>query len=153
MKKWLHLPLVLLLVAGCSKSNPASPNTDPTATPVPQQTATPMPSQSATPVPTAAPTSIPTEPLNVYIYNATASPTTSEQVTLKNNSGVIKDLSNWKLGDTNSPSAYNIPSGTILNQGQTHSFPHTTLNFQINDAGETLYLHDSSGNLIDTWSN
>jgi hypothetical protein len=133
MKKYLFLSLfIIILLAGCSK--PTEPKTDPTATPVPAPTATPVPSK-------------------VYFYNVTASPTDAEQITLINNSGVTKDLSNWKLGDLNDPRAYNIPSGTTLTQGQTHSFSHTTLGFQINDSAEVLYLIDATGNTIDTWGN
>lgn len=132
MKKYIPLLLLAtLFLAGCPPK-PTEPQPDPTATPVP--TATP-------------------EAQKVYIYNVTASPTDSEQITLKNNSGVSQDLSNWKLGDLNNPRAYNVPNGTSLIQGQTHSFPHTTLGFQINDSGEVLYLIDAVGNTIDTWGN
>lgn len=93
------------------------------------------------------------EPTIVYIYSAVASPTASESVTIKNNSGVQKDLHNWKLGDSNNSNAYNIPSGVILNQGETYTLYASTLNFQINDSGETLYLKDTGGSIIDTWSN
>jgi hypothetical protein len=94
-----------------------------------------------------------TEPIGVYIYSVTATPTESEQITLKNNFDNIADISEWTLGDENNPSAYNIPHDTILGPYGTHTFPHTTLGFQINDSGETIYLHDNVGNLIDLWWN
>lgn len=93
------------------------------------------------------------EPTKVYIYSVVASPTASEAITIKNNSGTNQDLSNWTLGDKNDPNAYNIPNGTMLNNGQTKTFAQTTLGFGINDSGETIYLKNSSGTLIDSWSN
>lgn len=95
----------------------------------------------------------PTEPTQVYIYAVTASPTASESVTIKNNSGSTQNLSNWKIGDLNNPNSYNIPSGTSLANGQSQTFTGTTLGFAINDSGETIYLKNSSGSTIDTWTN
>lgn len=94
-----------------------------------------------------------TEPSSVYIFSATSSPTASESVTIKNNSGSSQDLSGWTIGDENNPNAYSIPSGTTLNQGATQVFNASTMGFQINDSGETIYLKNSSGGLVDTWSN
>jgi hypothetical protein len=87
------------------------------------------------------------------IYSVTASPTEDEQVTLINCGDSQADISNWTLGDLNNPNTYDIPSGTILGPMEKKTFPHTTLNFQIDDSGEVIYLKDSMGNTIDTWSN
>ena len=75
-----------------------------------------------------------------------------ESVTLKNNSVVLQDLSGWFIGDANNPNAYTIPAGTIA-QGEMLTFEAATMGFQINDSGETLYLKDSGGQLISTWTN
>lgn len=93
------------------------------------------------------------EPLGVYIYAVVVTPTDQESITLKNNSGVTQDISGWKLGDKNDPTAYTIPGGTVLTHGQTKNFNHTTLGFGINDSGETIYLKNSMGATIDSWSN
>jgi hypothetical protein len=93
------------------------------------------------------------EPLSVYFYHVVATPTDSESIRIKNNSGATVDLSGWKIGDLNNPNAYNIPNGTTLAQGETKFFPRTTLGFAINDSGETLYLKDNNGNVINTWTN
>lgn len=93
------------------------------------------------------------EPTKVYILTVVASPTDQESITIKNNSGTTQDISNWKLGDKNDPNAYNIPSITSLTNGQTKTFSHTTLGFGINDSDEIIYLKNSSGTTIDTWSN
>lgn len=93
------------------------------------------------------------DPTSVFIYSVVATPTDQESITVKNNSGSTADLSGWSLGDNNDPDAYNIPSGTILSQGSSHTFPRSTLGFQINDSGETLYLKNSSGSIIDIWTN
>lgn len=93
------------------------------------------------------------EPTKVYFYSVVSTPTASESITLKNNSGVRQDLSSWTIGDKNDPNAYNIPNGTILIQGETKTFPKSTLGFQINDKDEILYLKDSNSNTVDTWTN
>jgi hypothetical protein len=88
----------------------------------------------------------------VYFYSVTATPTDLESITLKNNSGTDQNLTGWTLGDLNNPIAYNIPSGTIIKQGETKTFSHSTLGFAINDSGEILYLKNA-GVEIDRWSN
>ena len=89
----------------------------------------------------------------VYIYSVVSTPTNNESVTIKNNSGSSQDLSGWFIGDLNDPNAYNIPSGNILNQGESFIFYASTMGFGINDNGETIYLKNSSGGVVDTWSN
>ena len=91
--------------------------------------------------------------LDVRIYSVTASPTDSEQVTLKNYSSFTTDISHWTIGDKNNPTAYTIPYNTYLAPGETITFKHSTLGFGINDSGEIIYLKDTNGNTIDTWSN
>lgn len=93
------------------------------------------------------------EPSKVYIYSVKATPTDQESITIKNNSGTTQDLSHWTLGDKNDPNAYNIPNGTSLIDGEMKTFKHTTIGFAINDHGETIYLKDSSGSTVDTWTN
>lgn len=92
------------------------------------------------------------EPAKLYFYSVTAAPTHNESITLKNNSGATLDLSEWTIGDKNDPTAYNIPSNTIVEHGAFITFPHTTLGFQINDAGEILYLKQGAV-VVDTWGN
>lgn len=104
-------------------------------------------SESSDPVPNVP------EPDDVYIYAVVVTPTDQESITLKNNSGVTQDISGWKLGDKNDPTAYSIPGGTVLMDGQTIKFSHTTLGFGINDSGEIIYLKNSIGTTIDSWSN
>ncbi len=93
------------------------------------------------------------EPVKVYFYQVTATPTDSESITLKNNSGTDQDLTGWTLGDSNNSVAYNIPNGTIVKQGETKTFSHTTIGFAINDSGEILYLKNAAGAEIDRWTN
>lgn len=93
------------------------------------------------------------EPSSVYIYSVVATPTNSESVTIKNNSGATADLTGWTVGDSNNPNVYTIPNGTSLSQGASTTFNASAMGFQINDSGETIYLKNSSGSTIDTWSN
>lgn len=92
-------------------------------------------------------------PSSVYIISVVATPTTAESITLKNNSGSSADIGGWTLGDKNDPTAYNIPQNTMMANGSTLLFIHTTLGFQINDQNEDLFLKNSSGNTIHTWMN
>jgi hypothetical protein len=94
-----------------------------------------------------------TEPAKVYLYAVVATPTASESITLKNNSGAAIDISAWTLGDSNNSTAYSIPANTVLSQGELKTFSHTTLGFQINDSGEVIYLKNTSGVTIDSWAN
>ncbi len=91
-----------------------------------------------------------TEPQQVFISAVVTTPTESESITLKNNSGIAVDLSGWTLGDKNDPAAYSIPANTILQHTQTITFSHTTLGFQINDAAEIIYLKHGE-EVVDVW--
>lgn len=99
------------------------------------------------------PNAIYNEPNAVYIYSVVSTPTTSERVTIKNNSGSTVDLQGWSIGDLNNPYAYTIPSGNVLNNGGAFYFMASTMGFQINDSGETIYLKNASGSTVDTWTN
>jgi hypothetical protein len=80
------------------------------------------------------------EPVKVYILSVTASPTNSESVTIKNNSGNTVDVSGWIIGDLNNSNAYSIPSGNSLNQGQSFDIlclKHWDL--ESNNSGEDLF--------------
>lgn len=93
------------------------------------------------------------EPKKVYIFAVTTTPTSQEQVTIKNNSGETQDLSRWTIGDKNDPWAYSIPRNTILEQDSLKTFKSSTLGFGINDNNEIIYLKDSIGMTVDTWEN
>lgn len=93
------------------------------------------------------------EPNTVYIRSVIATPTTSERVILKNNSGADVDLSGWIIGDKNNPNAYTVPNGNTISDGGELSFWASTMGFQINDSGETIYLKNSSGVTVDSWYN
>ena len=93
------------------------------------------------------------EPNIIYIQSVTATPTNSENVVIKNNSGSSQDMTGWVIGDKNNQSAYSIPSGNIINNGSSLQFNASTMGFQINDSGETIYLKNVSGTVIDTWTN
>lgn len=93
------------------------------------------------------------EPSKVFIKNVVATPTDSESITIKNNSGYLVDLSGWTLGDKNNPTHYPIPESTTLAQSQSQTFLKSTFGFQINDNDETVYLKNASGHTVHAWSN
>ncbi len=88
---------------------------------------------------------------SVVIWNVVATPTESEQITLKNTSSSYVNISNWFLGDLNDPVAYKIPNDTGISAGGVITFVHTTLGFGINDSNEVIYLKDSAKELVDRW--
>jgi hypothetical protein len=90
---------------------------------------------------------------DIYIYSAVASPTASESVNLKSYASADTDLSGWTIGDLNDPEAYSISSGTILSAGGALTLSASVMGFEIDDSGETIYLKDSSGHPVDTWTN
>lgn len=92
-------------------------------------------------------------PTGVVIHSVVASPTEQESVTLKNTSLSDANISGWSLGDKNKPDAYSIPDGTVIGPGGIKVFPHTTINFQVNNSDETIYLKNPAGVTIDTWTN
>jgi len=93
------------------------------------------------------------DPTTLFIQSVTATPTSSENVVIKNNSGNSQDMTAWIIGDKNNPNAYVVPSGNMVNNGTTIQFNASLMGFQINDSGETIYLKNAAGTVIDTWSN
>ena len=89
----------------------------------------------------------------LHIPSVVSSPTESERVTLRNNSGSLVNISNYTIGDLNSPNEYNIPNGTSLNQGEFITYYASTMGFGINNTNETIYFKNSQGVTISTWSN
>ena len=89
----------------------------------------------------------------LHISSVIASPTQSESVSLRNNSGSLIDISNYTIGDLNSPNEYSIPNSTILNQGEYLHTDASTMGFGINNTNERIYLKDTQGFTVDIWTN
>ena len=82
-----------------------------------------------------------------------SSPTESELIIIINISDIEINISGWTLGDKNNPDAYIIPNNTIISGMEQLSFDHDTINFQINNSSEIIYLKNQCGTLIDVWQN
>ena len=54
------------------------------------------------------------------------------------------------LGDLNDPDT-GFPNMTLAT-GESRSFPGMTLGVRINNSGETNYLKNGAGSIVDTWS-
>ena len=89
----------------------------------------------------------------LHISSVIASPTQSESVTLMNNSSSLVDISNYTIGDLNSPNEYSIPTSTILNQGEYITYNASTMGFGINNSNETIYLKNIQGVIVSIWTN
>jgi hypothetical protein len=89
----------------------------------------------------------------LHISSVIASPTQSERVTLMNNSGSLVDISNYTIGDLNSPNEYSIPTSTVLNQGEYITYNASTMGFGINNSNETIYLKNIQGVIVSIWTN
>jgi hypothetical protein len=92
-------------------------------------------------------------PSRIYIMYVTTAPLGRESITVHNNSGRPVDMSHWTLGNAWNRTAYLIPQGTIMYQGNMRTFSNPGLGFQFVNKGETIYLQDYSRTLIDTWKN
>ena len=89
----------------------------------------------------------------LHISSVIASPTQSESVTLMNNSASLINISNYTIGDLNSPNEYSISNSTILNQGEYITYNASTMGFGINNSNETIYLKNLQGVIVSIWSN
>lgn len=91
----------------------------------------------------------------VRVCSFVASPTDSESVTLKNYGTTEATLDGYSLWDANANSKgtgqKGFTSADIIPANGTKTF--TELPFGINDSGETLYLKDGAGNVVDQESN
>ena len=90
---------------------------------------------------------------SLHISSVIASPTQSESVSLRNNSGLSLDISNYTIGDLNSPNEYSIPNFTILNQGEYLHTDASSMGFGINNTNERIYLKDNQGITVSIWTN
>tara|TARA_B110000196_G_C20574762_1_gene399188 strand:- start:53 stop:268 length:216 start_codon:yes stop_codon:yes gene_type:complete len=70
-----------------------------------------------------------------------------------NNSGSLVDISNYTIGDLNSPNEYSIPNSIILNQGEYITYNASTMGFGINNTNEIIYLKDNQGATFSIWTN
>lgn len=89
----------------------------------------------------------------VRILGVVAHPTDEEAITLKNASAHPVNLGGWVLGDDNEPEAYRIPSTHTIPAGRKYTFERSTFGFAVNNSGETIYLKDPDGRIVDTWEN
>ncbi len=94
----------------------------------------------------------PDEKEGIYIADVITSPTDSEAIIIRNNTGIQYDITGWNLGNFQYPKAYTI-SGASIPDGRSMSFPHDLIGFDIRDSGETIFLIDNTGKIVDKWAN
>src|SRR5687767_5486505 len=91
------------------------------------------------------------EPVSVYIYHLYAGQ--NGQVSIKNHSGIVQDISDWYIHYTNGYNCYSgcyftIPDSTVLQIQETRTW---YTGFEITDTGTyTAILYDELGNRIHT---
>lgn len=135
-----------------SSSEPEFISTAPTVQTVPATS----PSQITPPIPTPASTtptasSLPPDLTTGIILNEVyPSPKTSafteEYIELLNTTTRSVRLDGWKLTDTKKK--YSIPIGTSLGAGDTVAFTYTQTKITLNNGGDTVYLQDPNGKVI-----
>lgn len=81
----------------------------------------------------------------------TENDTLLESITLKNNSCVPEDISLYSLTDA-SGKVFIIPSGTILSSFSEQKFFRPETKITLNNENESLFLRNTSGTLLDTFS-
>jgi hypothetical protein len=90
------------------------------------------------------------EPDHVYISDVITSPTDEETIYILNPTGETVNLDGWILGDLNDPRSMRLEN-IRLEPSQTLVVSHSMMNFQINNRGEELFLHNRFGELIHHW--
>lgn len=88
---------------------------------------------------------------DIVIEDVIKSPTKNESISLRNKTNREIILSNWTLGDKNSPESFIFPYNTRILPGQLLIIDHSVLNFIINNTNEILYLKRPDGFLVDIW--
>ena len=81
----------------------------------------------------------------------TENDTLLEYITLKNNSCVPEDISLYSLTDV-SGKEFLIPSGTIIPSFSEQKFFRPETKITLNNENESLFLRNTSGTLLDTFS-
>lgn len=75
---------------------------------------------------------------------------TPDWVELYNNDTQVLDISGYRLEDTTTTSAMKVfPTGTLVNP---NGFLVASLSNRLNNNGDSVYLRDGSGNLLDSFS-
>ncbi|OGG26640.1 hypothetical protein A2960_00515 [Candidatus Gottesmanbacteria bacterium RIFCSPLOWO2_01_FULL_39_12b] len=116
--------------------------------PTPSETPTPTPSPTNTPTPTITPSPTVT-PVPVVLNEFMPHPTPgSDWIEIYNSSDTNRNISNWTLEDMAQvdPIIITIPSDTILN---TNSYMVLNAGNRLNNDGDTIYLKNNSGEIVD----
>jgi deoxyribonuclease-1-like protein len=88
---------------------------------------------------------------DIVIEDVIKTPTENESISLRNMTNREIVLTNWTLGDKNSPESFIFPYNTRILPGQLLIIDHSILNFIINNTGEILYLKRPDGLLVAIW--
>jgi len=91
-------------------------------------------------------------PANVQIYSVITYKEGEEEINLYNYSDEDIDLSGWSLGDKDSPDAYQIPNGSVIEAESFFEFAQADLNFTIDKQDQVIYLKNRSGEIVDQFS-
>lgn len=157
------LPPTETNTAGPSPTRYPTMTEPPTKTPRP--TRTPLPSTSTnTPAPT--PTPPPTkEPRPIVVIDYVYNDSYDEHVNIKNEGDAPADLSGWTVSGSKGDETYRFPDSYTLPAGETMrlysgengidnppSAIYWTTKTVWNNSGETVFLRDAAGNLIDQYS-
>jgi hypothetical protein len=97
------------------------------------------------------------EQTGLKICSFVATPTLTESITLKNYGTTAITLTGYTIWDsnayTNASGQKTLQSTDIISAGSTLTITTGGSPFVINDSGETMYLKDPNGSLIDSKSN
>jgi len=153
----LYLPLLMV--------QPVAPTTTPTATSLPTWTPTVTPSPTWTPTPTStpSPTATAAGQSNIVIAHIVYD-SRDEYARIENQGTAGQNMSGWRLEDV-AGYVYYFPSITLAPDGfvRIHSGPDAPLDdpptdyrwtrrYIWNNDGDTAYLYDAAGRLVDTYS-
>ena len=74
-----------------------------------------------------------------------------EYISLKNVSCVSEDISGYTLSDA-SGKVFVLPTNSLLGPGSLLSYYRSETKISLNNEDESLFLRDSTGQLVDTFS-
>ena len=137
----------------------------PTQTPRATQTASPTNTAAPTNPPAPSPTPAPTqEPRPNVVISFVHNDGYEEHVSITNEGDAPADMSGWTVSGSKGDETYHFPGGYILSAGATmHLYSGEngtdappldiwwTTKTVWNNSGETVYLKDAGGNLIDQY--
>ena len=88
--------------------------------------------------------------INEFLPNPAGKDTKGEWIKLFNNGDIAVNLNGWQIKDASGKAfIFSATDKNIIAGGETLTLNYKTTKISLNNNGETIFLYDKSGNLID----